>query len=369
MPLSLTRLDGSTVLSVSKASVRSESVAFLRRLVAENIGQPVNQISLWYGESELADDSKHLVDAFKESASEPVIVNVITRPCSALPDEYDQYIVRGGSVASITSVGSVTSVGYAACVAGGIQFPEPQDININMMPFVIGQMDSLPKDCQQYWPLIEACHIERAEHGKIGFLTIQESMVEAGTSQRRPGLHVEATKVVMKHHGELVEDFHGWGCSMGYHQEGGLYMGSNISRSTRIWDCTLHPPEKVVGILGDVEHLRDNLGEGTVLESGELWWLTDLTPHESVPLEETAYRQYFRVVTSGVSIWYAKHSTPNPLGVQPDPAVTKTVTHDKFLHIADCQSIIDSFSKDDQEKKRVQRFRSLGSEKQCCTCF
>lgn len=353
MSLSLTRLDGSTVLSISKASARSESVAFLRRLVAENLGQPVNQISLWYGESELADDSKQLLDSFKESASEPVVVNVITRPCSARPDEYDQYIVREG---------------YAGCVAKGIKFPQPQDININMMPFVIGQKDSLPTDCQQYWPLIEACQVERAEYGKIGFLTIQESMVEAGTSQRRPGLHVEATKVVMKHHGELVEIL-SWGDSMGYQQRGGLYMGSNVSRSTRIWDCKLHPPERVVGILGDVEHLRDDLGEGTLLESGELWWLTDITPHESVPLEETAYRQYFRVVTSGVSVWYAKHSTANPLGVQPDPAVTKTLTHDKFLQLADCQSIIDSFLKDDQERERLQRFRSCRSKKQCCTCF
>lgn len=365
MSLSLTRLDGSTVLSISKASARSESVAFLRRVVAENLGQPVNQVSLWYGESELVDDSKQLVHTFKEAASEPVVVNVITRPCSARPDEYDQYIVRG-----VIRAPSIYKPGeYAICVAEGMKFPEPQDININMMPFVIGQKDSLPKDCRQYWPLIEACNVERAEQGKIGFLTIQESMVEAGTSQRRPGLHVDATKVVMKHHGELMEIVHPWGISMGYEKRGGLYMGSNVSRSTRIWDCLLRPPERVVGVLGDVEHLRDDLGEGTLMESGELWWITDITPHESLPLEETAYRQYFRVVTSGVGVWYAKHSTANPLGVQPDPAVTKTSMHDKFLHLADCQSIIDSFSKDAQQEERLQRFRSRGSKMQCCTCF
>ena len=31
-----------------------------------------------------------------------------------------------------------------------------------------------------------------------------------------------------------------------------------------------------------------------------------------------------------MSLWYADHSTPNPLGVLPDPDVTRIVTGDKF---------------------------------------
>jgi hypothetical protein len=34
-------------------------------------------------------------------------------------------------------------------------------------------------------------------------------------------------------------------------------------------------------------------------------------------------------VTSDVSAWYSKHSTPNPLGVQP-PSHVHLVDHDKF---------------------------------------
>ena len=33
---------------------------------------------------------------------------------------------------------------------------------------------------------------------------------------------------------------------------------------------------------------------------------------------------------SQVSLWYADHSTPNPLGVKPDPAITKIVRGNKF---------------------------------------
>jgi len=297
------------------------------------LGVHVNQIILMYIGSEL-NDHQQLTDVLKESSSEHV--TAIIKPCYAQPEEYDKYVVRPKDDEDERYGGSIYT--YAACVAKGIKFPKSEGININMMPFVIGDLDSLPVEYQHYWPLIEACDIETEEDGKIGFLTIQDSIVEAGASQRRPGLHVEAPRVVLQNHGEMVEGFHRWGWSLGPRKLGGLYMGSNISQSTRICNCALQPPEPVTGILGDVEHLRDVLGEGTLMKSGELWWLTDTTPHESLPLEESAYRQYFRVVTSGVSLWYAKHSTANPLGVQPDPAVTKTVTHDKFIQLADIGS-------------------------------
>ena len=35
-------------------------------------------------------------------------------------------------------------------------------------------------------------------------------------------------------------------------------------------------------------------------------------------------------MTSQVSLWYKDHSTSNPLGVEPDPAITRTVVGDKF---------------------------------------
>ena len=31
-----------------------------------------------------------------------------------------------------------------------------------------------------------------------------------------------------------------------------------------------------------------------------------------------------------MSLWYKNHSTPNPLGVEPDPAFTRIVVGDKF---------------------------------------
>merc|ERR1719410_2464405 len=71
-------------------------------------------------------------------------------------------------------------------------FPEPRDININMMPFIMGQKDSIPEAYQHYWPLIQQCLVPKAEYGKVCYLTIQESPVAAGQSQRRPGVHIES---------------------------------------------------------------------------------------------------------------------------------------------------------------------------------
>ena len=63
--------------------------------------------------------------------------------------------------------------------------------------------------------------------------------------------------------------------------------------------------------------------------TGEMVWITDCTPHESLPLKAGTSRQYFRLVTSQISIWYADHSTPNPLGIKP-PKHVKIVHGNKF---------------------------------------
>ena len=257
-------------------------------------------------------------------------------------------------------------------------FPAPTDININMMPFIVGENFEdckLPDYLENYWDLIYSClrpqHIRHHWHlwpsskipsdiGKVYYLTIQESWVEPGNSQRRPGLHVDSPGSV-KINGEDTKASgldlkgdgkskryrgHGWGfgCahSVGgqneefedwrlnkYVMQGGIYVASSISGSSRAWNCGIDP--SAVGPLGDIEHLRFLLpGTGEALDPGQLYWITDRTPHESLPLKDKTYRQFFRIVTADVSLWYKDHSTANPLGVEPDPGITKIVVGNKF---------------------------------------
>ena len=123
--------------------------------------------------------------------------------------------------------------------------------------------------------------------------------------------------------------------------KGGIYLASTIRNSCKLWDCQVIPDEEegrdIIGKFGDIEHLRKYIGPGEVMEENKMYWITDLTPHESLPLETRTYRQWFRLVTSRVSLWFQDHSTPNPLGIVPDPEITKIVKGSKFdeesLHI------------------------------------
>eukprot|EP01084_Bolivina_argentea_P313109 542185_1 len=74
-----------------------------------------------------------------------------------------------------------------------IQFPFPHGININMMPFISSynfEGSKLPSYLKTYYEQV-IFPVIKIEYGKIYYLTIHESIIEAGRSQRRPGLHVE----------------------------------------------------------------------------------------------------------------------------------------------------------------------------------
>ena len=119
-------------------------------------------------------------------------------------------------------------------------------------------------------------------------------------------------------------------------------MVSDVDGSCRIYDAKVEP--ELIGPLGDVEHLRKHLeytpseeegflsegplyGEPVDCKAKVLYWMTDTTPHESMPLRENTHRKYFRLVAGKVTHWYAKHSTPNSTGVEPDAEVLHV---DKF---------------------------------------
>jgi len=245
-------------------------------------------------------------------------------------------------------------------------FPEPTDININMMPFIVStnfEQTKLPDYVRPYSHMIEQViwsaygfggRNKGALEGKIFFLTIQESWVDENTSQRRPGLHTdnpgpikirkpagqsssenEPREGFNKGSGSLdfVECFHHWGNTNAL---GGIYMSSNIADSCRVWDCKIVPDEETgletISKFGDIEHLREFLPEETaeLMEEDWIYWITDRTPHESLPLKERQYRQFFRVVTADVSVWFIDDNTANPNGVRPDPSITKLVKGSKF---------------------------------------
>ena len=78
-----------------------------------------------------------------------------------------------------------------------LQFPKPlkTEININMMPIKMNAATiskQLPSNLRGYAQWIQAClKSDPSQIDKICFLTIHESFVKKGRTQRRPGLHIE----------------------------------------------------------------------------------------------------------------------------------------------------------------------------------
>lgn len=83
---------------------------------------------------------------------------------------------------------------YASFV-GNVKFPKPSSktpINVNMIPFRLDDMNTLPIELRGYWGLIQSCPVPASRAKEVAYLTIQEGFVQKGKTQRRGGLHTEA---------------------------------------------------------------------------------------------------------------------------------------------------------------------------------
>ena len=277
-------------------------------------------------------------------------------------------------------------------------FPKPSGININMMPYIYGGEKfkdyRLPDYVKPYFSLIRFCssgiyyddysvgYDYSKDKGKVFYLTIQEGWVEANQSQRRPGVHTDNPgSIKIKNHGNYLSSTKGggtyslswftdnfWGAgeilSSGNHK-GGIFMASTVPNSCRAWDCKIEQDRKtgfeLIGKHGSLEHCKDFLPDDceVIMEPNTLYWITDRTPHESLPLLEKTYRQFFRVVTENVSFWFADHSTANPLGVLPVSSITKIVKGNKFD--ADSLAVV----KHSEYRKKKGNSCKIGNKSNC----
>lgn len=179
-----------------------------------------------------------------------------------------------------------------------VQFPEFKGIDVNMMPFIFGDIESIPEEMRPYSDIIKQCNFE---NGSTCYLTITETIVKKSKTQRRGGIHVESP-LGLSWGG-------GWG---GISTDAGVYMASTDGR-TELWN--------------EIQEERDHHGRckvngiGNIMQPSTLYWLTDLTPHAALPSLVDGKRQFIRVVSSKVDVWFSQHSTPNPLGIQPKATI------------------------------------------------
>ena len=181
---------------------------------------------------------------------------------------------------------------------------------VNMMPFKLEpELKTLPSWLRsRYGGLILSCPVP-TWGGRVAYLTVQESFVGAGRTQRRPGVHTDGWGGGGGWGGGW------WGGGGGVRGGGGdgIFVGSDVGQTTRVWPCVVAaaPPG------GSCEELRSSLGPGRLLSAQELCWLTDCTPHESCAAAGgPVWRQFFRLVAGPISAWFCDTSSANPAGVR-----------------------------------------------------
>jgi len=196
-----------------------------------------------------------------------------------------------------------------------VQFPEYSGLRCLMMPYIQGEPASVPDEFAPYRDVVGAVFIRK---GDVGFLTIDESPVTAGTCHRGKrakygrALHTEAGR---SPEGSLCWGGGTWGGNTNVllARDVRVLIGSNIDETSAVWDAE-HVNTSSDGDIGDVSHLYP-YETATLLRAGDVHEIGILTPHESLPARQTTNRQFLRIVSAGV---YGRepYFTQNPL-VQP----------------------------------------------------
>jgi hypothetical protein len=199
---------------------------------------------------------------------------------------------------------------------GHVVFPEYSGIRCLMMPYIQGDPTSVPEIYAPYSGVIASTFLKK---GDLGFLTIDESVVTKGTPHRGAramfgrALHTEAglhPENLTLHWGGGPRP--GWGSShrvtLDWNVE--ILLANNIDNSCAVWDAE-HPDTSLDGDIGHVAELYP-YEDAVLMKAGEVHRIGILTPHESLPVQETAHRQFLRILSSGVH-GREEYFTTNPL--------------------------------------------------------
>jgi hypothetical protein len=217
-------------------------------------------------------------------------------------------------------------------IVNKISFPAFSGLKCNMMPFIQGDSKSIPDEYKSYADIINNIYLEK---GLIGYLTIDESFVESGESQRGfnskgidRNVHVEVGSLKsQKMFGSWGDSGGSWGGSGGgswgvswgsslkrsktfLHRDTQVLIANSLSNTCRYWDKidTRYTDD------GDLsEYIKDYPEKtGILMKSGEVAKISIFTPHEAISQPKSSNRQFFRIIGDGV-IGGEDYFTVNPL--------------------------------------------------------
>lgn len=195
-----------------------------------------------------------------------------------------------------------------------IQFPEYSGIRCLMMPYIQGDVNSVPQEYRDaYGEIISTIYEER---GAKGYLTIDESPVVAGKAHR--GARSKYGRALHTEAGKSPLGAYGWGGGTGWGSSHKVTLDSdvkvlianNLDNSCALWDAW-HENTSLDGDIGDYAE-QYPYDQAVMMNKGDVYKIGILTPHESLPVQTNFNRQFLRIVSGGV---YGREDyfTVNPL--------------------------------------------------------
>lgn len=183
-----------------------------------------------------------------------------------------------------------------------LEFPEFSNTRIMMMPVLLGSLDGVPS---HYHELVSKLYsvMELRHFNQIGYLTIDEQVLNPSETLRRAGLHVDGY-----YHGNCGA----WGGGGSWGSVGNGMLTVSSTRHCKAYLGTIEGEPKDEG---ECDHLVMP-NEGELFEAGEVYWLDGACVHESLPVEEETKRQFVRLSMPSSGPWFEGY-TENPTGIKP----------------------------------------------------
>jgi hypothetical protein len=188
---------------------------------------------------------------------------------------------------------------------GELEFPDFSGTRVQMMPIILGDVWSVPETLAHYSEALKRLFALGGHTGEVGYLTIDEKVLQPGETHRRPGLHVDGI-----FQGRVGGSWGGGG--------GWASVATGMLTVSSAPGCRAFSQEFSgwPGMEGECDHLADQCEDGTVLSPGVVYWAGGLCVHESIPMTKETPRQLIRLSLPSDGPWFEGY-TENPLGIKP----------------------------------------------------
>ena len=151
------------------------------------------------------------------------------------------------------------------------------------------QAPAMPDGYRDYDEIIRDICQRAGARSREAFVTLDESTVRAGNPQRRPGVHVE---------GCWLPELQKWGQWRQRDETGLAGRRMSVITAASAAGCVAYegdfsgtPQDD-----GDLEEIRAELGDGTLLRPNRAYLLSPDCIHESVTVNQDVERTFLRVV-------------------------------------------------------------------------